>query len=337
MNDTDLIDELFAGIRERADRIDPPADLVHGIRRAARRRTAVRAAAAGVPALGGAGAAIALMLGGGSATHAGAAPGAAAAPAPVRAGGVPGQDIAYVVRRARRHLTQLAAGVGEVLERTSVIGNGTPGRPTVRNTDWAYVDPDTGIAHQRSVDRSAGGTELLADELVTTPVDGILHTVVTSLDPSTNTYFTTARAPGPAGRVSAATSATQLGIRSSAQQIARALREGQVTRVGSATIGGKATIELAVPVPAQSPRPAGSTITLAVDARTDAPVQEVDTAPNDPGDPSAGTATATLRWLPATAANIALTRLTLPAGATRRTGPTSGYWSRRAPLFFMGY
>ena len=249
------------------------------------------------------------------------------------------RDTAYIVGRVRAHLARLAvAGQGQVLEKTGTIGDGTAGNPIVHNTDWAYIDPRSGVAYQRSVDRSANGTVVAIDELVTTPIRGVLHTRVTFLDPSRHTYLVDGDDAPPGGSVRSATSGTQLGIKSTARQISQALRGGTVTREGDATVDGQPTIKLSVP---PAPRlvaaglPRHTTITLYVNSRTYAPVQEVETAPHVAGR-SAGDGS-TSRWLPTTAGTIALTRARVPTRYTRRSGPLREFWTGAKPLFFIGY
>ena len=126
LNNTDLVEELHAGMCERADTIDAPAGLPASARRIARRRTATRAATAGVPMLAAAGVATVLAVAGGSG-HGGAsvpAGSAAQASAPQALSGR-AEDTAYIVRRVSAKLDQ--AGQTEVVERVSAGGNGNPG------------------------------------------------------------------------------------------------------------------------------------------------------------------------------------------------------------------
>jgi hypothetical protein len=339
MNDSDLFYELQEGMRERADRIDVPPGLAAEARRAARRRAAGRALTTGVPVLAVAGAAAVLTLGGGSGTSGLATSGPHGSASPISTGLAPHvQDVAYIVRRVRTHLARLAvAGEGQVLEQTTMPGNGSTDHPASNNTDWMYIDPQSGAAYQRSVDSSADGTYLQTNALVTAPTDGSLHTRVTSLDPSSHTYFTSDSAVSQL--VNSSTSATQLGIRSTEQQIEQALADGRVTQEGTAIVDGQSTIELSVPPASQSTsgQPAHSTITLYVNSQTDQPVREVDVSPNNADDPSAGNATTTLDWLPTTAASIALTKVQIPANYTQVSGPKTGYWTPSVPLTFLGY
>lgn len=115
-------------------------------------------------------------------------------------------NTAYVVAHVRASLARLAvAGDGRVLERSSMLGDADD--PLVSNVDWAYVDPRTRVAYQRSVDRSASGTVLSINKLVTTPAGDVLHTRVTFVDPSRHAYDVITDAP-PAGTVTAAGSET---------------------------------------------------------------------------------------------------------------------------------
>jgi hypothetical protein len=250
-------------------------------------------------------------------------------------------DTAYIVRRVRARLAHLAiAGEGQVLERTSTIGNGTADSPVVHNTDRAYIDPRSGVAYQRSVDSSANGTTLSINELVTTPDNGVLHTRITFLDPLQHTYFTPRNISAPpGGSVASATSSTQLGIKSTARQIDQALSSNTVKQTGTATIDGQSTIKLSVaPAPqlVKAGLPRQTTITLYVNAQTYQPIKEVEVVP-DVHDPSAGRNTSTSTWLPTTAATIALTKLQIPVGYKQVSGPLSGYWTNKKPLFFIGY
>jgi hypothetical protein len=338
MNDSDLFHELHEGMRERADRIDVSPGLAAEARRVARRRTAGRAVITGVPVLAVAGAATVLALGGAGTRHP-ATSGPRGSASPVSAGLTPHtENTAYIVQRVRTHLAHLAvAGEGQVLKQTTTAGNGTTGHPASNTTDWMYIDPQSGAAYQRSVDASADGTDLQINALVTTPTDGGLHTTVASLDPSAHTYFTSASAV--AQLVNSSTSGTQLGIRSTEQQIEQALADGQVTQEGTATIDGQSTIQLSVPAASQSAigQPADTTITLYVNTQTDQPVREVDVSPSNADDPSAGNATTTLDWLPTTAASIALTKVQIPANYAQVSGPKTGYWTQSVPLTFLGY
>jgi hypothetical protein len=294
------------------------------------RRPMVRYAAFAMTALVAAGGVLAVSIGG-------SAPPSAPSPS---VGPPPTRETAYIVERVRARLALLAmAGDGQVLERTSRIGNGAPAHPVVRNSDWAYIDPRSGVAYQRSVDRSASGAVLSVNTLVTTPVDGVLHTQVRFLDPSSRTYFVTRHAP-PGGTVAgAATAGTQLGIRSTARQIDQALSGGAVTQQGTATVDGQATIKLSVP---PSPRlvgaglPRQTTITLYVNAKTYQPVEQIENVPLGHGT-AAGGNTSVSRWLPTTPATTALTKSRIPAGFTPVSGPLTHFWTNRKPLFFIGY
>jgi len=338
MNDSDLFHELHEGMRERADRIDFPRGLAAEARRGARRRTARRAVITSVPVLAVAGVMTVLALGGAGTPHL-ATSGPRGSVSPVSAGLTPhAQDTAYIVGRVRTHLAHLAvAGEGQVLKQTTTLGDGTTDHPASNNTDWMYIDPQSGVAYQRSVDTSADGAYLQTNALVTTPTDGSLHTQVTSLDPSSSTYFTSDSAVSQL--VNSSTSGTQLGIRSTERQIEQALADGQVTQEGTAIVDGQSTIKLSVPASSQptSGEPAHTTITLYVNTQTDQPVREVDVSLNNADDPSAGNATTTLDWLPTTAANIALTKVQIPAVYTQVSGPKTGYWTPRVPLTFLGY
>lgn len=247
------------------------------------------------------------------------------------------RDMAYIIDRVRANLARLGvAGEGRVLERSTTRGAGSAGDPMVKNVDWAYIDPRTKVAYQRSVDISANGTVLSINKLVTTPVRNALHTRVTFLDPSRHAYQIVPNAP-PSGTVTAATSDTELGIRSTAHQIDLALRSNRVAQRGTATVDGQAAIQLSVPPPDQLVKaglPAQTTITLYVNARSYQPVEEVEVAPRQDG--SAG-GTSISRWLPTTPGTIALAKVRIPAGYRRMTGPVAAFWTNAKPLFFIGY
>ena len=82
--------------------------------------------------------------------------------------------------------------------------------------------------------------------------------------------------------------------------------------------------------------PRQTTITLYVKAQSYQPVQEVEVVPIG-RDRSAGSNTSASRWLPTTAATVALTKPQIPAGYTRISGPLRDYWTNPKPLFFIGY
>ena len=261
----------------------------------------------------------------GSGRHAGAIPA-------VRA-----HNTAYIVRRVRANLADLTvAGEGRVLERSSTRGASSAGDPVIDNVDWAYIDPRTKVAYQRSVDRSATGSTLSINKLVTTPVGNVLHTQVTFLDPHRHAYTIVTNA-SPSGTVTAARSETELGIKSTAHQIDQALRSNRVAQHGTATIDRQTTIKLSVPPPAslvKSRLSAQTMITLYVNARSYQPVQEVDVVP--PEHNSSG-GTSISRWLPATRKTIKLAKVRIPADYRRITGPLTNFWTNAKPLFFIGY
>jgi hypothetical protein len=127
-----------------------------------------------VPVLVAAGVATALAFGGSSASPRLAI--TSSRPSATQTGtgsGAHAEDTAYIIRRVRAHLAQLAvAGEGQVLESVWSSGNGTADYPTVNTTDWVYIDPQSGVAYQRSVDSSADGTNLMTNALVTTAAVG---------------------------------------------------------------------------------------------------------------------------------------------------------------------
>ena len=287
LNNTDLVEELHAGMCERADTIDAPAGLPASARRIARRRTATRAATAGVPMLAAAGVATVLAVGGGSG-HGGAsvpAGSAAQASAPQALSGH-AEDTAYIVRRVSAKLDQ--AGQTEVVERVSAGGNGNPGSDST-NPVWSYTDPQTGDYYSSSQLISPSGTDVYEQYIVGTPDGNQMKYQSTNLNPVQQEYAVQTSV-GPVDSDSPA---------ADAQQIKSELASGKATQDGTATIDGQSTIKLTLP------NTAGYTDTLYVNSQTFEPVESTGEMVINPNDGADGTNTVTEKWLPATAANIA--------------------------------
>jgi hypothetical protein len=298
MNDIDLIDELREGMRARTEHTAVPSGFADRARRTARRRSARRAAAAGTPLLAAAGVAtvLATTAGSGSSTPSGG-------PAPTIAeGGGHLYDTGYIIRRVRANL---AAGENDVVETVETGGNGNPGSNVTATSRW-YTDPQSGVEYTSSAMVSPSGTNIYDQFVVGTPINNGVRYQYTNFDPVQHLYAVS----GNVGPKDPAGSAGQQN--SDAQQIKYELDSGQASRDGTATVDGQPTIKL------KFREPKGSTSTLYVNSRTYQPVQSVGVDVTDPQDPSLGTDTTTERWLPATAANIAMAQLAqIPAGYTQ--------------------
>jgi hypothetical protein len=299
LNDTDLLEELHAGMNERADTIDAPAGLAAGARRLARRRTATRAATAGVPILAAAGVATVLAVGGGSGHRAASVPagsGAQASAPQALSGHV--QDTAYIVRRVSAKLDK--AGQTEVVEQVSAGGNGNPGSDST-NPVWSYIDPQTGDYYSASRLISSSGTDIYDQYIVGTPDGNQMQYRSINLDPVQQEYAVQTSV-GPVASDNPA---------ADAQQIESELASGKATQDGTATIDGQATIKLTLP------KTAGYTDTLYVNAQTFEPVESTGEMVINASDGADGTNIVTEKWLPATAANVANAKLAaLPSGFT---------------------
>ena len=299
LNDTDLIEELYAGMCERADTIDAAAGLAAGARRVARRRAATRAATAGVPMLAAAGVATALAVGGGSGHTGASVPAGSGAPAsapPALSGHA--EDTAYIVRRVSAKLDQ--AGHTEVVEQVSAGGNGNPGSDST-NPVWSYTDPQTGDYYSSSRLVSPSGTDVYEQYIVGTPDGNQMKYQSTNLDPVQQQYAVQTSV-GPVNSDNPA---------ADARQIKSELASGKATQDGTATIDGQSTIKLTLP------KTAGYTDTLYVNAQTYEPVESTGEMVINPNDGADGTNTMTEKWLPATAANTANAKLAgLPSGFT---------------------
>ncbi len=300
LNNTDLVEELYAGMCERADTIDAPAGLAASARRIARRRTATRVASAGVPMLAAAGVATVLAVGGVSG-HGGASvpagSGAQASAPQVLSGHA--EETAYIVRRVSATLDQ--AGQTEVVESVSAGGNGDPGSDST-NPVWSYTDPQTGDYYSSSRLILPSGTDVYEQYIVGVPDGDQMKYQSTNLDPVQQEYAVQTSV-GPVASDNPA---------ADAQQLKSELASGKATQDGTATIDGQATIKLTLP------NSAGYTDRLYVNAHTFEPVESTGEMVINPHDGADGTNTVTEKWLPATAAIIANAKLAqLPSGYTK--------------------
>jgi hypothetical protein len=298
LNNTDLVEELHAGMCERAATIDAPAGLPASARRIARRRTATRVATAGVPMLAAAGVATVLAVGGGSGHGGASVPAGLGARAAPQALSGHAEETAYIVRRVSAKLDQ--AGRTEVVERVSAGGNGNPGSDST-NPVWSYTDPQTGDYYSSSRLISPSGTDVYEQYIVGTQDGNQMKYQSTNLDPVQQEYAVQTSV-GPADSDNPA---------ADAQQIKSELARGKATQDGTATIDGQSTIKLTLP------NTAGYTDTLYVNSQTFEPVESTGEMVINPNDGADGTNTVTEKWLPATAANIANAKLAqLPTGYT---------------------
>jgi hypothetical protein len=299
LNDTDLLEELHAGMTERADTIDAPSGLVAGARRIARRRTATRAATAGVPVLAAAGVATVLAVSGGSGHRAALLPAGSGAQASTPQAPLDhAQDTAYIVRQVSAKLDQ--AGQTEVVEEVSAGGNGNPGSDST-SPSWSYTDPQTGNYYSSSRLISSGGTDIYDQYIVGTPDGNQMRYQSTNLDPVQREYAVQTSV-GPVASDNPA---------ADAQQIKSELANARAIQDGTATIDGQPTIKLTLP------KTAGYTDTLYVNAQTFEPVESTGEMVINPNDGADGTNTVTEKWLPGTTANVANAKLAqLPPGFT---------------------
>jgi hypothetical protein len=280
-------------MRERTDRTEVPSGFADRARRTARRRSARRAAAAGTPLLAAAGVATVLAATGGSQN---ASPRAGQS-AHITEGGGQMYETAYIIRRVRAHLD--AAGQSDVVETVEAGGNGNPGS-YVTATSWRYTDPQSGVEYTSSAMVSRDGTNMYDQFIVGTPINSGVRWQYTNLDPVQHLYAVSGNVgPKDAGG-------------SDVEQIKQELDRGQATREGTATFDGQSTIKL------KFREPTGSLSTLYVNSRTYEPVESIGVEVTNAHDPSLSTDTTTERWLPATAANIAMAQLAqIPAGYTQ--------------------
>ena len=100
-DDNDLIDRLQSGIGERQSGVSAPDGIGDNARRAARKRTATRAAGAGVPVLAAAGVATVLAIGSGSGSPAAGGPSAGGSALSAPSGAVKTEDTAYIVKQVK--------------------------------------------------------------------------------------------------------------------------------------------------------------------------------------------------------------------------------------------
>jgi hypothetical protein len=316
MNDNELMEELQIAIEQFTDGVSAPAWLPARARQIARRRAISRTVGTGGCVVAAAGVATLLASG----------PAGPTTPRHALANLPQAHDTAYIVKHVQAALATSTAYVTE-----SVLPDG--------EQDWMYVDPTTGVQYQRDIYPPASATAGSVTGIVATPVNGYLHFDIVNVDNADHTWTqseSVASAPIPTG-VEVGGIADLLG--GTPQQIEHALANLDVTQTGTTTVNGTAAIELSFPdsgtvtghansqanqnppeaatSPISGDTAATSTATLYIDSQTYQPLTEVWTTPTSDG----GTATNTQNWLPATPANIALTKLTVPSDYTREAPP----------------
>ncbi|MGH2873607.1 MAG: hypothetical protein ACRDL5_14245, partial [Solirubrobacteraceae bacterium] len=223
------------------------------------------------------------------------------------------QDTAYVVRHVRAALAATTVNVTE-----SVLPD--------REQDWMYVDPSTGVQYQRDIYPHASASSGSVIGIIATPVNGYLHFNILTVDHTDRTWSeskSVASAPIPTG-VTTGSIATD----DTPQELRQALADAGVTQMGTTTVNGTTAIALSFPAsgsvtvhtdsqshrppfkrpttPSSHDRTATATVTLYVDSQSYQPLREVTATPTAGG----VTETSMQNWLPATPANIALTKLT---------------------------
>jgi hypothetical protein len=307
-DDNDLIDRLQSGIAERQSGISAPDGIGDDARRAARKRTATRAAGAGVPLLAAAGVATVLATGSGSASKAagGLGAGGSAAPAAVVTGGpLKAVDTAYIVKRVKANVAASSQDGtfwhSEQFEGGTVSSDGSLVNVGTKEADtYDYKAPD-GTGGFRDVSYNDDGSpNLTMTERFSRDSNGTMDDAQTIVNPSKQLYSQT-RYPGVSADLGQGTSLT---LSSTASQVAQALQSGQVTQTGTVTINGTQARALSIAVP-------GEGFTLYVDAQTYQPLRTVLTL-NGEADLEI------TDWLPATADNIAQAENdSIPAGYTK--------------------
>jgi hypothetical protein len=307
-DDNDLIDRLQSGIAERQSDISAPHGIGDDARRAARKRTATRAAGAGVPLLAAAGVATVLATGAGSASKAGGGLGTdgSATPVAVVSGGpLQAVDTAYIVKRVKADVAASSEDGtfwhSEQFEGGTVSSDGSLVNLGPKEADtYDYQAPDgTGGFREVSYNQD-GSSNLTMTERFSRDSSGTMDDAQTIVNPSRQLYSQT-QYPGVSDDLGQGTSLT---LSSSASQVQQALQSGQVTQTGTATINGTQARALSIAVP-------GEGFTLYVDAQTYQPLRTVLTL-NDEADLEV------TDFLPATAENIAQAENdSIPAGYTK--------------------
>lgn len=310
IDDTDLIERLHSGLAERVSEISAPAGIGEYARHIARKRTATRAAFAGVPVLAAAGVATVLATGSGPGSVAAGHPGASGSALASPPGPVKSEDTAYIVKRVR---DTLAADTPSgmvihlyVYKGGQVNSDGTlasVGPKLSNGYDYAAAD---GRAYLRDTLYNADGSVFSISSSDLTPAaDGKYDDTRILISPADRSYSQTRFQ-----RVSfsSAYDGSDLTLQSTPSQVQQALQSGQVTQMGITTVDGRQAIALSIKLPAAA---AGDHLTLYVDAHTYQPLRTVTSVDGQPG-------LLINDWMPATADNIAMAEDdSVPTGYTK--------------------
>jgi hypothetical protein len=309
-DDNDLIDRLQSGIAERQSDISAPDGIGDDARRAARKRTATRAAGAGVTVLAAAGVATVLAISSGS--------GSTAASGPSAGGPVKIEDTAYIVKRVKAKVADSQGGTvihdytyasGDQSSDGSLVNLGSK---IADEYDYAAQD---GTTYMRTAWNNVDGSPYLTGSNVLVPDgngNGKGNDTRTIINPVGHTYSQTqfsgvsdpeAGLPTP-------------NLYSSSSEVQQALQSGQVTQKGTAMVNGTQAIALSIKVPSV-PGTVSSHLTLYVDAQTYQPLRTVTVLDGHPD-------LLVADWMPATPDNIAKAKGdSIPPGTRRSTRPTS--------------
>jgi hypothetical protein len=314
-DDNDLIDRLQSGIAERQSGISAPDGIGEHARHAARQRTARRAIGAGLPVLAAASLATVLAVSSGPAptaptgTGAGGSSGSALS-APT--GPVTVQDTAYIVKRVKARVAD--SHNGTVIHSYNYAKGDVSSDGSLVNLGWKIDDEydyaaPAGTVYMSSALNNADGSPYLTGSNVLVPDghgDGKGVDTRILVNPATHTY-SQAQFSG--------VSDPQAGLPtpnlySTASEVQQALRSGQVTQKGTATVNGTQAIALSIRVP--SVRGAvNQDLTLYVDAQTYQPLRTVAVLDGHPD-------LLVADWIPATPDNIAQAKDdSIPAGYTK--------------------
>jgi hypothetical protein len=309
-DDDDLIERLQSGIAERQSDVYAPPGIGEQARRAARKRTVVRAVGAGVPLLVAAGVATVLVTGAdpGSTAARDASAGGSALSAPT--GSVRAQDTAYIVERVKANVAASAQD-GTSIHDYAYTGGRVSADGSFVDLGWKLADvydytaPDATEYSREVMYREDGSTYLTMAERFAADGTGRVSDAQTIINPRDHVYSQTWY-PGTSGRQRAATPT----LFRSPSEVRQALQSGQVTQKGTATVSGSPAIALSVMVPSSS-TVAGDRVALYVDAQTYQPLRTVTAYDGLPDLEVAD-------WVPVTAETIAEAENdSTPAGYTK--------------------
>jgi hypothetical protein len=304
-DDNDLIARLQSAIAERQSGVSAPEGIGDAARRAAHRRTATRAVAAGVPVLAAAGVATVLAISSGSGSPAAGSPTAGGSALSAPTGPVKIDDTAYILKRVQAKVADdIHNGTvfhsysyfdSHVSSDGSLVSSGP-----MSGQSWEYTAPD-GAWYTRNTQNNRDGspTGVIGIDVLGSVVNGRQSETQTIIDAANHTY-SRMRTEGYASG-----SSSGLDLHSSPSQVQRALRSGHVTQKGRTTVHGTPAIALSLP------DRRGQYI-LYVDARTGQPLRTVSTTRGNPSPPYV------TDWVPATRENIAKAEDdSIPAGYKR--------------------